>query len=573
MSDAARTYPGAWHTVADFLASAGVDTIFGLPSDALLLLAAVRDHRLRMVLCRDQRNAAFAATGYALQTGRPAVLAVGKGPAVTNALTGLLEASCSAAPVLVLASGTAVRARGTAAFQELDQLSVVRPLVGWAERVDHPDRVPGAVERAWTAAVAGRPGPVYLELPDHLGTAPVERPLPWSSAVEVSTAFRFGRDSAAVAALRAARRPVLLVGGGARHRNADRRIERLADRTGAAMFATASGRGTIDEAHPRFLGLSGLYLRPAAEKVWHDADLVVALGSRLEETTVLGAGVPTVLQVNLDAEDLSASFPGPRVVGDVGAVVAALHEVTGGGPGAEPEWRERIGATRAELDAEARTAGGPGGPPVARLLAALDRTLPAERVLVQENGLTDMWSYLFPYLPCRAGAGSIVPSEQTSLGFGAAAATGVAIGAPGRQVVAFVGDGAFALASADLVTAHRERAGVLYVVLCNGGYGWLQSQADQRDLDRARFGFVTDVGPPPAPADPTVHRATLDPRGDVAPVLAAALAACAQGRTAVLYVPVDLADAPPGLSEVDGDFPAPRPEGDDDSTPGNGDRA
>lgn len=573
MSDAARTYPGAWHTVADFLASAGVDTIFGLPSDDLLLLAAVRDHRLRMVLCRDQRNAAFAATGYALQTGRPAVLAVGKGPAVTNALTGLLEASCSAAPVLVLASGTAVRARGTAAFQELDQLSVVRPLVGWAERVDHPDRVPGAVERAWTAAVAGRPGPVYLELPDHLGSAPVERPLPWSSAVEVSTAFRFGRDSAAVAALRAARRPVLLVGGGARHRNADRRIERLADRTGAAMFATASGRATIDEAHPRFLGLSGLYLRPAAEKVWHDADLVVALGSRLEETTVLGAGVPTVLQVNLDAEDLSASFPGPRVVGDVGAVVAALHEVTGGGPGAEPEWRERIGATRAELDAEARTAGGPGGPPVARLLAALDRTLPAERVLVQENGLTDMWSYLFPYLPCRAGAGSIVPSEQTSLGFGAAAATGVAIGAPGRQVVAFVGDGAFALASADLVTAHRERAGVLYVVLCNGGYGWLQSQADQRDLDRARFGFVTDVGPPPAPADPTVHRATLDPRGDVAPVLAAALAACAQGRTAVLYVPVDLADAPPGLSEVDGDFPAPRPEGDDDSTPGNGDRA
>lgn len=573
MSDAARTYPGAWHTVADFLASAGVDTIFGLPSDDLLLLAAVRDHRLRMVLCRDQRNAAFAATGYALQTGRPAVLAVGKGPAVTNALTGLLEASCSAAPVLVLASGTAVRARGTAAFQELDQLSVVRPLVGWAERVDHPDRVPGAVERAWTAAVAGRPGPVYLKLPDHLGSAPVERPLPWSSAVEVSTAFRFGRDSAAVAALRAARRPVLLVGGGARHRNADRRIERLADRTGAAMFATASGRGTIDEAHPRFLGLSGLYLRPAAEKVWHDADLVVALGSRLEETTVLGAGVPTVLQVNLDAEDLSASFPGPRVVGDVGAVVAALHEVTGGGPGAEPEWRERIGATRAELDAEARTAGGPGGPPVARLLAALDRTLPAERVLVQENGLTDMWSYLFPYLPCRAGAGSIVPSEQTSLGFGAAAATGVAIGAPGRQVVAFVGDGAFALASADLVTAHRERAGVLYVVLCNGGYGWLQSQADQRDLDRARFGFVTDVGPPPAPADPTVHRATLDPRGDVAPVLAAALAACAQGRTAVLYVPVDLADAPPGLSEVDGDFPAPRPEGDDDSTPGNGDRA
>lgn len=569
MSGPVRAYPGAWHAVADFLVAAGVDTVFGLPSDDLLLLAAVRDHGLRMVLCRDQRNAAFAATGYALQSGRPAVLAVGKGPAVTNALTGLLEASCSAAPVLVLASGTAAHARGTAAFQELDQLSVVRPLVGWAERVDHPDRVPGAVEHAWTAAVAGRPGPVYLELPDHLGTAPVERTLPWSSPAEVSTAFRFERGSAAVAALRAARRPVLLVGGGARHRNADRRVERLADRTGAAVFTTASGRGTVDEAHPRFLGLSGLYLRPAAEKVWHDADLVVALGSRLEETAVFGAGVPTVLQVNIDAGDLSASFPGPRVVGDVGAVVAALDEAAGGAA-VEPEWGERVDAARAELDAEARTAAGPGGPPVARLLAALDRALPTDRVLVQENGLTDMWSYLFPYLPCRAGAGSIVPSEQTSLGFGAAAATGVAIAAPGRRVVAFVGDGAFALTSADLVTGHRERTGVLYVVLCNGGYGWLQSQADQRGLERDRFGFVTDAGPPPVPADPTVHRATLDPRGDAAPVLAAALAACAQGRTAVLYVPVDLTDAPPGLSEVDGDFPAPRSEGDHDRTPGNG---
>ncbi|MCO5602129.1 hypothetical protein L7F22_056257 [Adiantum nelumboides] len=543
MSGPVRAYPGAWHAVADFLVAAGVDTVFAQ--------RRVRRDRVRAA----ERSARGARRG--------------QGPRRDE------RAHRAARGVVLGRAGAGPRLRDRGARPGDRGVPGARPALGGpaTRRLGGAGRPPrpgtGAVEHAWTAAVAGRPGPVYLELPDHLGTAPVERTLPWSSPAEVSTAFRFERDSAAVAALRAARRPVLLVGGGARHRNADRRVERLADRTGAAVFTTASGRGTVDEAHPRFLGLSGLYLRPAAEKVWHDADLVVALGSRLEETAVFGAGVPTVLQVNIDAGDLSASFPGPRIVGDVGAVVAALDEAAGGAA-VEREWGERVDAARAELDAEARTAAGPGGPPVARLLAALDRALPTDRVLVQENGLTDMWSYLFPYLPCRAGAGSIVPSEQTSLGFGAAAATGVAIAAPGRRVVAFVGDGAFALTSADLVTGHRERTGVLYVVLCNGGYGWLQSQADQRGLERDRFGFVTDAGPPPVPADPTVHRATLDPRGDAAPVLAAALAACAQGRTAVLYVPVDLTDAPPGLSEVDGDFPAPRSEGDHDRTPGNG---
>src|SRR5688572_14632680 len=134
----ARTYPGCWHAVVDFLESAGADTVFGLPADDLALLAALEPSRLRMVLCRDQRNAAFMATGYALQSGQPGVCVIGKGPASTNVLTGVLEARCSAAPLVVLAAGTAVERRGSAAFQELDQMSFVAPLVKWAHRVDHP---------------------------------------------------------------------------------------------------------------------------------------------------------------------------------------------------------------------------------------------------------------------------------------------------------------------------------------------------------------------------------------------------------------------------------------------------
>src|SRR5207248_6907620 len=157
------TYPGCWHAVVDFLEAAGADTVFGLPADDLVLLAAMQTSDLRLVLCRDQRNAAFMATGYALQSGRPGVCVIGKGPASTNVLTGVLEASCSRVPLVVLAAGTAAERRGSAAFQELDQLAFVRPLVKWAHRVDHPGRVVPAIQQAWAIASGGVPGPVYLE--------------------------------------------------------------------------------------------------------------------------------------------------------------------------------------------------------------------------------------------------------------------------------------------------------------------------------------------------------------------------------------------------------------------------
>lgn len=557
---APRSYPGCWHAVVDFLGAAGVDTVFGLPADDLELLEALQPSRLRMVLCRDQRNAAFMATGYAIQAGRPGVCVIGKGPASANVLTGILEAKCSAAPVVVLAAGTAADRRGSGAFQELDQLSFITPLVKWAHRVDHPGRVAAAVQQAWAIAAHGVPGPVYLELPDHLLTTGIKRAHPWQVTMETTVAHRVPADSASVAALRAARKPVLLTGGGARHRNGARTIERLAERLGAAVFSTATGRGTVDEAHGQFLGLSGLYQRRPVAELWRDADLVVALGSRLEETATFGWEAPAVVQVNIAPEEFSVEFPGHRVLGDVAQVGEEWLSVLGTHQ-PDPAWLARIAEAREVLFADAKAVAEDGSSRIAALLSALDAVLPEDRILVQENGLQDMWSYLFPFFPCRGGAGSVVPSEQTSLGFGAAASGGVALAAPGRQVVAFVGDGAFTLFDADLETFSRERLGVLFVVLCNGGYGWLQSQLNQRRLDGERFRFA-EGGIPSTRFEstrfdsaPSVRHAVLGDQSDLKTELYQALAACAQGQVSVLHVPVDLADSPPGISDLDGDFP------------------
>ncbi|MEV4561062.1 thiamine pyrophosphate-binding protein [Kitasatospora sp. NPDC049285] len=570
----ASTVTGAWRAAVALLRRHGVSDAFGLPADDLDLLEALDGSGIRLVLCRDQRNALFMATGYALQSGRTGIAFTGKGPAVTNTVTGLLEARCSAAPVVLLSAGTPVEHRGSGAFQELDQLAVVAPLVKWAARVDSPQRLVPMLRRALLTAREGVPGPVYLELPDHLLGADI--PLPGldvdaeQDAAEQESAVRPSRvhlpdGSPARRLLAAAERPVLLVGGGVRHANRDGALERFAERLGAAVFATASGRGAFDERHPQFCGLSGLYLPEPAGDLWRETDLVVALGSRLEETATygwpqrIGREVP-VVQVNLDAAEFHTDHAGPKVLADAAALLAGELAEPLPRPAGNADWvrrtteihhrlHEEHAKQLAELGAEPR-------PRIPELLAALAEVLPDDLVLVQENGLQDMWSYKYPLYACGPDGGSVVPSEQTSLGFGAAAAAGVKAAAPERPVVALVGDGAFALFDADLPTLIDHQLGVLYLVLRNGGYGWLQSQLDQRPAPLPGYRFTdpaaSHLG---ARALPGLRQFTLDDRGTLRADLERAWQLTREGHPVVLNVPVELTDALFASAPAGGDFP------------------
>ncbi|WP_030764462.1 thiamine pyrophosphate-binding protein [Streptomyces sp. NRRL F-2664] len=564
-----RTHPGAWHAVADHLHHLGTGAVFGLPGDDMDLLGALEGTDIRFVLCRDQRNALFMATGYALASGRPGICAVGKGPALTNTLTGVLEAASAAAPVVLIAGGTALDRLGTGAFQELDQLAAVRPYVKWAARVDHPDRLAGVLEKAVAVAVNGTPGPVYVEIAEQIAAEPVTRTGPWRPAAPQRPTPDPDVLRTTADAIATARRPLLLVGGGARHRNTGRLLEDFADRLGAAVFTTASGRGTFAEDHPLFCGVSGLYTVAPADRLWHEADLVVALGSRLEETATFGwpnaADLP-VIQVVAGEESLVTGRPGTGVLGDVERTVAAWTRMLDR-PAGDTDWTGRIRAVRqahavraAEraAAADAAAAGPAAGVPVARVLTALADAVPDTRVLVQENGLQDMWSYFHPHYSCGSLGGSVVPSEQTPLGFGAAAAVGVALAQPDRPVVAVVGDGAFNLFRSELPTVADTGVSLLYVVLDNGGYGWLQTNLDRVSGPGSRFSFTSDR---PTGSAGLAHAYGLgywrvDNPGDLHGVLHTAWRHCVEhNTTGVVEVGVSLADSPPGTSGAGGDFP------------------
>ena len=585
------SHPGAWHAVVDYLRTRGPDTVFALPGDDLAVLRALDHSGVRAVLCRDQRSAVFMATGYAMQSGRAAVCVVGKGPAVTNTLTGLLEARCSGAPVALIAGGTGADRRGSGAFQEVDQLPLIAPLVKWSHRVDHPDRVAPAIARAFQIAQYGPPGPVYLEIPDHLIDVEVPQPRPWPDEPVLAGGDAGPAAAALLPRIRRARRPVLLLGGGLRHTPDSDAVAGFAARIDAAVFVTASGRGSVDEDHPNFCGLAGLYAPEPARRLWRETDLVIALGSRLEETALFPAGfaaadVP-VIQVNVDPAGWSAEVGGVEVLGDAGAVVrqwlaltnpdahptapptapptahpdahSDAHSAAGGVGADRGGWRAAIAGCRRQVHEQARATlaqqAGSARIHVAEVLAALDVAAPPDRILVQENGLQDMWSYFYPYWSCPAGAGSVVPSEQTSLGFGTAAAAGVALAAPGRLVAALVGDGAFGIVHNELSSVADAGVGVLYVVLRNGGYGWLAHQWQPLATDDSRYRFVRPGAPLCVPRHDRVWHAVIDVKGDLGKVLAEAVDVVASGSPAVVEVAVHLDDVPPGIADLDGDFP------------------
>ncbi|OXM43893.1 thiamine pyrophosphate-binding protein [Amycolatopsis alba] len=553
-------YADAWSAIVDVLVANEVDTCFGLPGDDLELLRALDAVGLFLVPCRDQRNAMYMATGYAMQSGRLAVCALGKGPAVTHAATGLLEARESGAPVLVLAAGVAERRRGSGGFQEFDQISVVTPLVQWAHRVGHPDRVVPATVTALTRALGPPAGPVYLEIPDDVRATEivVARPRPTRPEPLALDSLSV-TPGPALAAIRTSSRPLVLVGGGMRHHNDDGMVERFAEHLGAALFTTASGRGAVDERNPLFCGVAGLYAAAPARELWSSCDLVVSLAGRLEETVAEG-GTPwppvPVVQVNVDPGGLSAEFPGPRVLGDARHAVLGWSRALEGdpksGPAAAKGWADEIAAARKamSLEVEEELARAAALPEIriAELLAALDATGGERRILVQENGLQDMWSYCFPF---HAGGGSIAPSEQTPLGFGAAAAIGVKLAAPYHEVTAFVGDGAFVAARADIAAAAPAHGGVLYVVLCNGGYGWLDTQRARLGLDAGRHSFVRLGQPPPVVDGPDIRCRVLRDKCTLTEEVLAARRFCAQGGTAVLMVPVAPDDIAPPIRDAE----------------------
>ncbi|RPK24659.1 Acetolactate synthase large subunit [Streptomyces sp. ADI91-18] len=567
-----------WNLVAATLADAGCDSVFGLPSDEPGLMDAAGGHPgLRVVGVRDQRVGACAAIGHAAVTGRPAVLAVNSGPSFTNTLTGLLEASSLGAPVVVVTTRVPVAGIGRGGFQYTDQAAVIGPLAKWTFLVESPLQLTWALRRAVHLAVNGSPGVVLVEIADEVLRAPAPETAPALPVRRTRGGAAAEDVDRAVALLTTARLPLVVAGGGCKPAGAGAAVRRLAETLAAPVFTTAAGRGTLDEEHPLACGLVGLYATPPADTLLAEADVVLVVGSRLEETARMGWDSlqdKRLIHVDIDPDVfLTAVEPEVALLGDAAVVADQLADALAAAPPATTEEgarrRAEVAAVRAALHARyGTTAGseapggsrpGPGGPgtpltaPAA--LRLLQESVTREATLVQENGLHDMWGYHYPVVSVSDRARVITPGEQTMVGFGLPAALGAALADPTRRTVLVCGDGAFEMSLAALPTAAEHGAGITALVLDNGGYGWPRFVRGDEGAPDTLTRFTAPSHSEAAVRAGGGWTARCATEGELAAALETAAKVTAEGRTAVITVPVRDDDVPVGVRGLFGGSP------------------
>jgi len=450
--------------LADALVANGVDTVFSLPGLQLdHLFNAFHDRKddLRVIQTRHEQGAGYMAFGYAQATGRTGVYAVVPGPGVLNTTAALATAYGTKTPVLALTGQLPLRAIGQnrGELHEIpDQLGLLRTLTRRADRICHPAQAHRAVNAAFQAIHDGRKLPCALEMPmDVMGTEVEVAPLPKADLPPL-TAPDPALVTEAAQMLAGAERPVIVFGSGAE--GMGDAIRALAERLQAPVFSSrGAARGLIDERHPLSVNLV------AAQEVWKTADVVLALGTRLQpQQCDWGTTGIRIIHAEVDPEELGRyGAPDIGILGDAAQVLDGLLAQVPDQSRASRNGEMQAIKSRARTRALAEIA------PQMGYVDALRAALPEDGILVDE--LTQVG------YACRLGfevygaRTTIISGYQGTLGYGYATALGAQIGAPGRPVLSLNGDGGFMYTMNELATAVQYSIPVVAVVFVDGAFG------------------------------------------------------------------------------------------------------
>jgi acetolactate synthase-1/2/3 large subunit len=449
--------------IVDTLLRHGIDTVFGLPGVQIygLFDAFARNrYRLRLIHARHEQTSAYMALGYACATGRPAAYAVVPGPGVLNTTAALATAWGLSAPVLCLTGQvpSALIGRERRQLHELkDQLATLRSLLKWAERIEHPSAAPYLVARAFQEMCSGRGGPVALEMAWDQFSASAEVAAQEPLSPEPAPLIDPEQIAAVARLVAAARAPMIWVGGGAQHASGE--IRALAEHLAAPVASFRTGRGIVDDRHPLAITIA------AAQRLFKDTDLLIAIGTRLEVPTLRWGGLPRdgkIVRIDIDPAEMR------RLKVDVGLVADAAEAARSLTAALPPRHdAERLAAlARAKADAaEAITS----VQPQLAFLNAIRDVLPEDGILCDEMTQTGYASWFgFPVYRPRT---LITSGMSGTLGAGFPMALGVKVARPDVAVVALTGDGGFLFAGAELATAMQHGINLVTVLFNNAAYG------------------------------------------------------------------------------------------------------
>ncbi|MDQ3937446.1 MAG: thiamine pyrophosphate-binding protein [Chloroflexota bacterium] len=485
--------------VADALAAAGVEWAFTVPGESFLgLLDALPRAGIRVVATRHEGGASFMAEAAAQFTGRPAACLGTRAVGAANLAIGIHTARQNSSPVVALVGQVERGLRGREAFQEIDQVASIGRLAKWAAELDDPSTVAATLGDGLRAMVDGRPGPVLMSLPEDVLDEPLDDEPP-----DIRPPVPAPPDALAVQAvvdmLEAARRPVILAGGGVLRAGATDMLVTLAEVLSVPVMAAWRRPDVFPNDHRLYLGMTGYGAARTVLPRLLEADALLVLGCRLNEPTTFGYRVPgrDARWAHVDLEPRSAGTAGLAAADTALAcdALAFLELALSAAREAPSTGRHLPSALVADREAylQASTVDGAeqwkgSGVHPGRVVATLQRVLPRDAVLTTDAGNFGLWparSYRFTQPRTFLGPTS------GAMGYGLPAAIAASLCAPDRAVVALCGDGGFAMTMSELETAVRLGTRPVVLVFDNRRYGTIAMHQEREGREL----MAIDLGP------------------------------------------------------------------------------
>jgi len=463
--------------LADALVAQGVTHAFCVPGESYLDLLdglySVRN-RLQLVTCRFEAGAIHMAEAYGKLTGKPGVAIVTRGPGACHAAIGVHVAQQDSTPLVLLVGQIPVEETDRETFQEVDYRRMFSPIAKWVTQIDDEKRIPELMAHAFDVAVSGRPGPVVIAISEEMqkrmanvpdiGPATVLPPYPAPDAVERMMAM-----------LGKAKRPLAVLGGS---RWSDQGKADIRDFLLANDLPVAVGfrrQGIFDGTSENYVGDLGVGADPGLVAHAKDADLIIAIGSRLGETFSQGytlldmAGATPIVHVYPEQAEIGRVYrPALGISADLNAFAAAAKAAA---PVKKPAWAGWTRDLRATRMKQAAAPNYEGSLNLAKALQDLEKALPANTIYTTDAGNFATWPTRFMHV--GAGQDFLGPTNG-AMGYAVPSAIGAKIVHPERPVIGFVGDGGFLMTGQEIATAFHHSVNPVILVFNNQMYGTIR---------------------------------------------------------------------------------------------------
>ncbi len=466
--------------IIECLLALGVDTVFGYPGGQIMpFYDALYDAPLKHILTVHEQGAAHAADGYARATGRIGVCIATSGPGATNLVTGLATAFMDSSPVVAITGQVPTTLLGRDSFQEIDITGITMPVTKHNFLVRDITTLADTIRQAFVIAGSGRPGPVLVDVPKDILVGIADYYPEMMATIDeqqLSDCVPEQEIRAAVDTLEAAKRPVMVIGGGVKAGKAEQAVLRLAEVSGMPVVSTLMGLGAFAPAHRQFLGLTGMHGHKAANLAVTEADVIVAVGTRFSDRVT---GDPkrystgkTVIHLDVDIAEFDKNIVADiTIAGNLRTCLIQITELLSQNIyNPLSIWWKQIEAWQQNFSVIYGEKGKLTPPWIMSHMSEKTAQLPV--TWVTDVGQHQMWAA--QHLKIGSSRSWLTSGGLGTMGFGVPAALGAQAGCLERKVVLIAGDGGFKMTGMELYTIVNNRLPLICVLLNNRSLGMVR---------------------------------------------------------------------------------------------------